>query len=140
MKDRLEPYARRFAFFMVPGPEATPQEVRRRGRIIGAVALAIIVTVSMIYAYLGSLHQQTLIADAVQLRNAQTCQRVEHHILIACLDPQRWTAAGPEVQQAWVAGQAYTNPTVSAIHVVGPGKQSIYDQVIRAFPPAPHHT
>jgi hypothetical protein len=93
------------------------------------------VVASLVYAYIGSVRQHALIAQAVQLRTDQTCQRVVHDVLIACLTQARWDAAGPEVQRAWIAGEVYTNPTITAIHVQGPDGSRIFEQLVRVARP-----
>jgi hypothetical protein len=57
MKERIEPYARRFVRFAVPGPDTTPAEIRRRGRMVAACAFVVIVVASIAYACIGSQQQ-----------------------------------------------------------------------------------
>jgi hypothetical protein len=114
MKERIEPYARRFVRFAVPGPDTTPAEIRRRGRMVAAC--------------IGSQQQTALIAAAVDLRKAETCERLEHRVLVVCLPQARWDAAGPRVQDAWLAGQRYTNQMITRIHVRGDDGRTVFDQ------------
>jgi hypothetical protein len=128
MKERIEPYARRLVRFAVPGPDTTPAEIRRRGRMVAACAFVVIVVASIAYACIGSQQQTALIAAAVDLRKAETCERLEHRVLVVCLPQARWDAAGPRVQDAWLAGQRYTNQMITRIHVRGDDGRTVFDQ------------
>jgi hypothetical protein len=115
LRERFEGRMRAFVDFAILEPNATKTTIRRRSRIVSAATFAFVVPVVLGFAFTDHARRDIVEKAAIALQRSETCERTESKTLTVCLDAARWRATDPEVQSAWLAGQAYVHPSLDVV-------------------------
>ena len=120
-----------FLRFAIPGPQTTPQEIKRRGQIITVIAVLILCTIFSVNLVIGKFQQQAIIDQAIALHSKIVCHEEHNDILVLCLPKKIWEQTNPEVRNAWVKGEVYIARKNNRLIVGDEEKNVLLDYTIR---------